>query len=64
MRGCELSHFSLQIENMSKEVREPQEDDLKFLFKTFNDQFKMLNARLDDLESSSDSKLHKIIFKT
>ena len=49
----------LQFENMNKEGREPQEVDLKFLFKTFNDQFKMLNARLDDLGSSSCSKLPK-----
>ena len=61
---CELSHFFLEFENTSKEGREPQEVDLKFIFKTFNEQFKMLNARLDDLESSSGSKLHKRRYKT
>ena len=61
---CELSHFFLQLESMSKEGREPQEVDLKFLFKAFNDQFKMLNTRLDDLESSSGSKLPKWRYKT
>ena len=49
---------------MSKEGREPQEVDLKFLFRAFNDPFKILNARLDDLGSSSYSKLHKRIYKT
>ena len=49
---------------MSKEGREPQVVDLKYVFKTFNDPFKMLNAKLDDLGSSSYSKLHKRIYKT
>ena len=41
---------------MSKEGGEPQEVDMKFFMKAVNDQFKLLNARLNDLESSSDSK--------
>ena len=44
---------------MSKEGGETQEIDLKFFIKYVHDQFKKLNARLDDLESSSGSELHK-----
>ena len=49
---------------MSKEGKEAQKVDLKFIFKTFNDQFNLLNAWLDDLESSPGSKLHKRRYKT
>ena len=48
---------------MNKDGREPQEVDIEFLFRTFNDQFKMLNARLDDLGSPSSSKLPKRRYK-
>ncbi|XP_031276789.1 uncharacterized protein LOC116135233 [Pistacia vera] len=44
---------------MSKEGGKPQEVDMKFCIKAVNDQFKLLNARLNDLESFSASKSHR-----